>query len=205
MTSIHMFWSPPQPRTFVRTRRWIHGQPSIRGHAHPVPSARRGPNAEPRGPDAADARLRRDGGGCAGDQPGPGAVLLQRATPRSASRRRVWLTRAWRLSRPGCQTAFLPPWGRVPLQAGGEAAAAELEYAMNTLGLKGVEVLAHVGDLELSDPSFEPFWAKAEALGAVVFIHPSGFTEPQALWPVLFQQRHRQPVGHYHGAASSDL
>jgi aminocarboxymuconate-semialdehyde decarboxylase len=69
--------------------------------------------------------------------------------------------------------------GCVPLQAGGEAAAAELDYAMNTLALKGVEVLAHVGDLELSDPSFEPFWAKAEALGAVVFIHPSGFTEPR--------------------------
>jgi aminocarboxymuconate-semialdehyde decarboxylase len=69
--------------------------------------------------------------------------------------------------------------GSVPLQAGGGAAASELEYAVKTLGLKGVEVLAHVGDLELSDPSFEPFWAKAEALGAVVFIHPSGFTEPR--------------------------
>jgi aminocarboxymuconate-semialdehyde decarboxylase len=69
--------------------------------------------------------------------------------------------------------------GSVPLQAGGEAAADELEYGVKTLGLKGVEVLAHVGDLELSDPSFEPFWAKAEALGAVVFIHPSGFTEPR--------------------------
>jgi aminocarboxymuconate-semialdehyde decarboxylase len=69
--------------------------------------------------------------------------------------------------------------GSVPLQAGGEAAAAELEYAVNTLGLKGVEVLAHVGEKELSDPSFEPFWAKAEALGAVVFIHPNSFTEPR--------------------------
>jgi aminocarboxymuconate-semialdehyde decarboxylase len=69
--------------------------------------------------------------------------------------------------------------GSVPLQAGGDAAAAELEYAVKMLGLKGVEVLAHVGDLELSDASFEPFWAKAEALGAVVFIHPSGFTEPR--------------------------
>jgi aminocarboxymuconate-semialdehyde decarboxylase len=69
--------------------------------------------------------------------------------------------------------------GSVPLQAGGAAAAAELDYAMTTLKLKGVEVLAHVGDLELSDPSFEPFWAKAEALGAVVFIHPHGFTEPR--------------------------
>jgi aminocarboxymuconate-semialdehyde decarboxylase len=69
--------------------------------------------------------------------------------------------------------------GSVPLQAGGEAAAAELQHAVTVLGLKGVEVLAHVGDLELSDPTFEPFWAKAEALGAVVFIHPAGFTEPR--------------------------
>jgi aminocarboxymuconate-semialdehyde decarboxylase len=67
--------------------------------------------------------------------------------------------------------------GTVPLQAGGAAAALELEYCIKTLGFKGVEVLAHVGDLELSDPSFEPFWAKAESLGAIVFIHPSGFTE----------------------------
>ena len=69
--------------------------------------------------------------------------------------------------------------GSVPLQAGGEAAAAELEHAMTNLGLKGCEVLAHVGDRELSDPSFEAFWAKAEALGAVVFIHPNSFTEPR--------------------------
>lgn len=67
--------------------------------------------------------------------------------------------------------------GTVPLQAGGAAAADELEYATKTLGLKGVEVLAHVGDLELSDGSLEAFWAKAEALGSVVLIHPSGFTE----------------------------
>nr|WP_294520147.1 amidohydrolase family protein [uncultured Rhodopila sp.] len=69
--------------------------------------------------------------------------------------------------------------GTVPLQAGGEAAAAELEHCVRALGLKGVEVLAHVGERELSDPGFEPFWAKAEALGAVVFIHPAGFTEPR--------------------------
>ena len=69
--------------------------------------------------------------------------------------------------------------GSVPLQAGGDVAAAELEYAMTRLDLKGCEVLAHVGERELSDPDFEPFWAKAEALGAVVFIHPHGFTEPR--------------------------
>lgn len=69
--------------------------------------------------------------------------------------------------------------GTVPLQAGGEAAAAELEHCIRVLGLKGVEVLAHVGEKELSDPALEPFWARAEALDAVVFIHPAAFTEPR--------------------------
>jgi aminocarboxymuconate-semialdehyde decarboxylase len=69
--------------------------------------------------------------------------------------------------------------GSLAMQAGGVAAAEELEYCVKVLGLKGVEVLAHVGDLELSAADFEPFWARADALGAVVFIHPSGFTEPR--------------------------
>src|SRR3981081_2059443 len=38
---------------------------------------------------------------------------------------------------------------------------------------------AHVRDKELSDPTFEPFWAKVEALGAVVFIHPNSYPQPQ--------------------------
>ena len=33
---------------------------------------------------------------------------------------------------------------------------------------------------ELSDPRFHPFWAKAEALGALVFIHPQGTAELEA-------------------------
>ena len=76
--------------------------------------------------------------------------------------------------------------GSVPLGAGGAAATEELEYAVKTLGLKGVEVLAHVGDRELSDPDFEPFWAKVEALGAIVFIHPSGYPQPERLTRFYF-------------------
>jgi aminocarboxymuconate-semialdehyde decarboxylase len=76
--------------------------------------------------------------------------------------------------------------GSVPLGAGGAAAAEELEYAIKTLGLKGVEILAHVGERELSDLDFEPFWAKAEALGAVVFIHPSGYPQPERLTRFYF-------------------
>jgi aminocarboxymuconate-semialdehyde decarboxylase len=69
--------------------------------------------------------------------------------------------------------------GTVPLGAGGDAAADELSHCITHLGLKGAEVLAHVNDSELSDPAFEPFWARAEQLGAVIFIHPAAFTEPR--------------------------
>ena len=78
-----------------------------------------------------------------------------------------------------CPDRIPAAMGSVPLQAGGEAAASELEYCVKSLGLKGVEVLAHVRDKELSDPTFEPFWAKVEELGAVVFIHPNSYPQPQ--------------------------
>ena len=68
--------------------------------------------------------------------------------------------------------------GTVPMQDGKEAAA-ELERSMKTLGFKGAQVLTNVGGKELSDPAFAPFWAKAEELGALIVIHPNGFTEGQ--------------------------
>jgi aminocarboxymuconate-semialdehyde decarboxylase len=70
--------------------------------------------------------------------------------------------------------------GTVPM-ADAAAAASELERCMKTLGFKGVQILTNVAGKELSDPAFAPFWAKAEALGAVVLIHPNGFTEAQRL------------------------
>jgi aminocarboxymuconate-semialdehyde decarboxylase len=68
--------------------------------------------------------------------------------------------------------------GGVPMQDGNEAAK-ELERAVKQLWFKGVEVLTHVNGKELSDPAFAPFWKKAEELGALVMIHPTGFTQPQ--------------------------
>jgi aminocarboxymuconate-semialdehyde decarboxylase len=70
--------------------------------------------------------------------------------------------------------------GSVPLQDGGEAAK-ELERCMHTLKFKGVEILTNVAGKELSDPAYAPFWKKAEELGAVVLLHPNGFTEGQRL------------------------
>lgn len=72
------------------------------------------------------------------------------------------------------------PIGTVPLQHP-DAAVAELERIVTKLGFKGVQVPSNVGGKELSMPELEPFWAKAEELGAVVFIHPSGFTHPERL------------------------
>jgi aminocarboxymuconate-semialdehyde decarboxylase len=75
--------------------------------------------------------------------------------------------------------------GTVPLQDGAEAAK-ELERSMRTLGFKGAQILTNVAGKELSDPAFAPFWAKAEALGALVVIHPNGFTEAQRLTRFYF-------------------
>jgi aminocarboxymuconate-semialdehyde decarboxylase len=52
----------------------------------------------------------------------------------------------------------------------------QLEHAVRDLGLKGVEISTSVNGLELDDPSLRGFWSRAEALGAVVFIHPMGTT-----------------------------
>jgi aminocarboxymuconate-semialdehyde decarboxylase len=68
--------------------------------------------------------------------------------------------------------------GGVPMQDGNEAAK-ELERGMKQLGFKGAEILTNVNGKELSDPAFAPFWKKAEELDALVFIHPTGFTQPQ--------------------------
>jgi len=66
------------------------------------------------------------------------------------------------------------PLGAVALQHP-ELAASQLEYAMRTLGHRGVMLTCSIDDKELADPMFNPFWAKAEELGAVVFLHPRGF------------------------------
>jgi aminocarboxymuconate-semialdehyde decarboxylase len=65
--------------------------------------------------------------------------------------------------------------GTVALQHS-DLAAEQLTDAMKRLGLKGVEISTAVNDLELDAPQMTPFWAAAEELGAIVFIHPFGTT-----------------------------
>lgn len=58
-----------------------------------------------------------------------------------------------------------------------ELAAQQLEHAVKQLGLRGAAVGATVGDDEFADPKFHPFWAKAEELGVLIFVHPQGTPE----------------------------
>jgi aminocarboxymuconate-semialdehyde decarboxylase len=53
-----------------------------------------------------------------------------------------------------------------------DLAAEQLEEGVRRYGLRGAAIGGSVNGEELSDPKFHPFWAKAEALGALVFIHP---------------------------------
>jgi aminocarboxymuconate-semialdehyde decarboxylase len=80
--------------------------------------------------------------------------------------------------------------GLVPLQHPDFMVEA-LEHAVQDCGLLGVEIGSYApgqghnvghgysgspnaGTVELSDPRLEPFWTRAEELGAVVFLHPFG-------------------------------
>jgi aminocarboxymuconate-semialdehyde decarboxylase len=61
-----------------------------------------------------------------------------------------------------------------------DLAAEQIEVAVTQLGLRGALVGGSVNGEELSDPKFHPFWAKAEQLGALIFIHPQGTAELNA-------------------------
>ncbi len=53
-----------------------------------------------------------------------------------------------------------------------DLAVEQLEKAMKSPGIRGAAVGGSVMGVDFSDPKFHPVWAKAEQLGAVLFIHP---------------------------------
>jgi aminocarboxymuconate-semialdehyde decarboxylase len=69
--------------------------------------------------------------------------------------------------------------GLVPLQHPALAVKA-LDHALG-LGLRGVEISSHAPGRELSDPAYEPLWARAAAAGALIFLHPFGCTLDERL------------------------
>lgn len=64
--------------------------------------------------------------------------------------------------------------GTLPLQAV-DLALGELARVMK-LGFAGVEISTNVNGFDLDHPQFSPFFARAEQLEALIFIHPIGFT-----------------------------
>jgi 2,3-dihydroxybenzoate decarboxylase len=67
-----------------------------------------------------------------------------------------------------------------------EAAADELEYAVEELGFCGAMINGHTNGQYLDDPALNPFWERAEALGAPIYLHPA---DPPALFPALAGHR----------------
>jgi aminocarboxymuconate-semialdehyde decarboxylase len=61
-----------------------------------------------------------------------------------------------------------------------DLAVEQLEEGVKKYGLRGAGVGGSVAGLELSDPKFHPFWAKAEQLGVLIFMHPQGTAELEA-------------------------
>ena len=58
-----------------------------------------------------------------------------------------------------------------------DLAVQQLETAVRKQGLRGAAIGGSVLGEDFSDPKFHPVWAKAEELGAVLFIHPQSTPE----------------------------
>ena len=72
--------------------------------------------------------------------------------------------------------------GTIPLQDA-SLAVSELEFCMKKLGLRGVEINPNVNGMELTDKrlNLEKFFSRAAELGAVIFMHPLGYTQGERL------------------------
>ena len=69
-------------------------------------------------------------------------------------------------------------FGGVPLHAP-KLAVQELERAVGKLGLTGIQISTNAAGKEIGHPDLHPFWAKAEELGATIYVHPAGNHDPR--------------------------
>ena len=53
-----------------------------------------------------------------------------------------------------------------------DLAAQQLEHAVKDLNMRGAAVGGHVAGEPITMPKYDPFWAKAQELGVIVFMHP---------------------------------
>jgi aminocarboxymuconate-semialdehyde decarboxylase len=74
----------------------------------------------------------------------------------------------WCAAHPDRFVAFTSPALQFP-----DLAAQQAEHAVKELGMRGVAVGGHVAGEPLSMPKYDPFWAKVQELGVIVFMHPN--------------------------------
>jgi aminocarboxymuconate-semialdehyde decarboxylase len=70
--------------------------------------------------------------------------------------------------------------GTLPMQAP-ELAVRELDRCCGDLGLAGVQIGTHVNDWNLDAPELFPIFARAEEIGAAVFVHPWDMMAPERM------------------------
>ncbi len=75
--------------------------------------------------------------------------------------------------------------GTVPLQDPAMAIS-EMKRCVKDLDLRGIEISSNVNGKDLHAEELRPFWAAAEELGVLIFIHPLGFTHAQRMSEYYF-------------------
>jgi aminocarboxymuconate-semialdehyde decarboxylase len=63
-----------------------------------------------------------------------------------------------------------------------DLAAKQLEEGVKRWGLRGAAIGGSVPGEELSSPKFDPFWAKAEEMQALIFMHPQNSAMGTGIW-----------------------
>jgi aminocarboxymuconate-semialdehyde decarboxylase len=74
----------------------------------------------------------------------------------------------WCAAHPDRFVAFTSPALQFP-----DLAAQQTEHAVKELGMRGVAIGGHVAGEPLSMVKYDPFWAKVQDLGVMVFMHPN--------------------------------
>lgn len=83
--------------------------------------------------------------------------------------------------------------GTVPLQ-NVPMAIAEMKRCVRELNLRGIEISSNVNGKDLHSEEFRPFFAAAEALGVLLFIHPLGFTQANRMTEYYFNNLIGNPL-----------
>jgi aminocarboxymuconate-semialdehyde decarboxylase len=83
--------------------------------------------------------------------------------------------------------------GTVPLQ-NVELAVAEMKRCVRDLDLRGIEISSNVNGKDFHAEEFRPFFAAAEELGILLFLHPLGFTHANRMSEYYFNNLIGNPL-----------